>query len=282
MRQADFHQAPGIVRGDPNRLQQVFWNLLSNAVKFTPKGGKVQVSLEQVSSHVEITVTDTGVGIPAEFLPFVFDRFSQVDSTATRRHGGLGLGLSIVKQLVELHGGSIQARSPGEGQGSTFVISLPVAAVHLDDNVVPQLSAVANPPLGGCTPDLAGLRILVVDDEPDACGLVVQVLANCKGEVDFATSADEGLRLVQLRHYHVLISDIGMPGKDGYAFIREVRELGTERGGGNIPALALTAFARSEDRQRAALAGFQNHLAKPVEAMELLAVVANLAGRTGR
>jgi len=270
----------GPVRGDPNRLQQVVWNLLSNAVKFTAKGGQIQVSLERANSHVEITVTDTGQGITPEFLPHVFDRFRQADSTSTRHFGGLGLGLSIVKQLVELHGGTVRAKSPGVNQGASFIISLPLAILHSENAESPEQRN-AKDESHECKPDLSGVRILVVDDELDACKLVVKVLEECHGEVDFATSASDAIQSLQTKRYHVLLSDIGMPGRDGYDLIRSVRALGEEHVGGSIPAVALTAFARSEDRRKAALAGFQTYLAKPVEAMELLAVLANLAGRTG-
>jgi PAS domain S-box-containing protein len=269
----------GPVRGDPNRLQQIVWNLLSNAVKFTPKGGQIQVSLERANSHIEITVTDTGQGVTPEFLPHVFDRFRQADSTSTRHYGGLGLGLSIVKQLVELHGGTVRVKSPGVDLGASFVVSIPLAVIHAEDNKG-EAPGTAKGERYDCRPELRGIRILVVDDEVDACKLVVSVLTDCHGEVDFATSAKDALVLLQSQKYDVLVSDIGMPEEDGYQFIRKVRALGKERGA--IPAVALTAFARSEDRRKAALAGFQTHLAKPVEAMELLAIVANLAGRTGK
>jgi PAS domain S-box-containing protein len=270
----------GAVRGDPSRLQQIVWNLLSNAVKFTPKGGQVQVSLERANSHVEITVTDTGQGITPEFLPHVFDRFRQADSSSTRHFGGLGLGLSIVKQLVELHGGTVRAKSPGLNQGASFVVSLPLAVLHLETGISEEHRS-PKAEVFECKPDLSGICVLTVDDEIDACKLVVKVLEECHCKVDYATSAEDALRLLPSKRYNVLISDIGMPGQDGYELIRKVRTLSKEQGGGDIPAIALTAFARSEDRQKAALAGFQTHLAKPVEAMELLAVVANLAGRTG-
>jgi len=271
----------GLVRGDPNRLQQVVWNLLSNAVKFTAKGDRIDVSVERTDSKVEIIVADSGQGIAAEFLPHVFDRFRQADSSLTRQHGGLGLGLSIVKQLVELHGGTVRAKSPGLAQGATFIVSLPLAVLQGDaqDEVLESPSPRFQPAENiNNMPDLAGVRILVVDDEADTCRLVGRVLEECRGEVDCATSAAHGLQLLASRKFDVLISDIGMPEEDGYQFISKVRRLGEARGG-NIPAVALTAFARSEDRRRAAMAGFQTHLAKPVEALELIAVVANLAGR---
>jgi PAS domain S-box-containing protein len=257
--------------GDPNRLQQVIWNLLSNAVKFTPKGGSVQVQVARVESHVEISVSDTGAGISPAFLPHVFERFRQADASTTRQHGGLGLGLAIVKQLVELHGGSVEARSEGDNRGSTFVVRLPLGAVGQD----------RAPRDGGSRDgvDLDGVRVVVVDDDADARDLISWVLADVGAQAAVAASADEGLRLVRELRPHVLVSDIGMPHKDGYELIREVRALPFSEGG-HTPAIALTAFARSEDRTRALLAGYQLHLSKPVEPSELLATVASLAGRT--
>jgi signal transduction histidine kinase/DNA-binding response OmpR family regulator len=262
------------VHGDPARLQQIVWNLLSNAVKFTPKGGRVQVVLARVNSHVEITVSDTGKGIKPEFLPHVFERFRQADSSAAREHGGLGLGLSIVKQLVELHGGSVHAVSMGEGEGATFSIHLPLAIVHKAEQealkVHPRAITLAS--TESDQPDLSGVRVLVVDDEPDAREIVKRVLEDCNAIVRVASSAQEGLMLVDAEQIDVLLSDIGMPGEDGYAFIRTLR-----RQGNRVPAAALTAFARSEDRTRALRAGYRGHLSKPVEPSELLATVAALA-----
>jgi PAS domain S-box-containing protein len=269
------------VTGDPARLQQVIWNLLTNAVKFTPKGGQVQVLLERVNSHVEISVIDTGMGIAPEFLPHVFDRFRQADSTSTRRHGGLGLGLSIVKQLVEMHGGTIRAKSPGEGQGATFTVMLPITVVHgerpgsRDAQPRPDVAREAICQDGA----LAGLRVLVVDDEPDARQLIRRVLAECEAEVSLASSAAEALREVERFRPDVIVSDIGMPEEDGYDLIRKVRANYTAK---QIPAAALTAFARTEDRKRALLAGFQTHITKPVDPAELTAAVASLACRTGK
>jgi len=264
----------GPVTGDPTRLQQVVWNLLTNAVKFTPRGGTVDVLLKRVSSHLEITVQDSGQGIPADFLPYIFERFRQGDASSTRRQGGLGLGLSIVKHLVELHGGSVEARSPGEGQGATFVVRLPLAPVREDEL---GGAATGHPP-GYEDVDLAGVQVLVVDDEADAREILRRMLARCHADVITAPGAAEGLRLVRLRKPDVLVSDIGMPEMDGHAFIREVRRLPAEEGG-RTPAVALTAFARSEDRTRAILAGYQIHVAKPIEPQELVATVASLAGR---
>ena len=271
----------GLVSGDPNRLQQVVWNLLSNAVKFTPKGGKIDVIVQRVNSHVEIQVRDTGMGIEPEFLPYLFERFRQADSSTTRKYGGLGLGLSIVKQLVELHGGSVEAESAGQGQGAAFIVALPLRAVreppgssreHPTAGFAPTSHAGPHPP----EISLAGLTVLVVDDEPDARELVRSVLIHAGAVVFAAGTAAEGLSLVNAHRPDVLVSDIGMPDCDGYQFIRDVRGLGAA-GGGKTPAIALTAFARSEDRTRAMLAGYQVHVAKPIEARELLATIRSLA-----
>jgi signal transduction histidine kinase/ActR/RegA family two-component response regulator len=269
----------GPVAGDPTRLQQVVWNLLSNAIKFTPKGGRVDVMLERVNSHLEITVHDSGIGIKPDFLPVVFDRFRQGDGSTTRSYGGLGLGLSIVKNLVDLHGGTVRAKSPGEGQGATFIVCLPLAPFRSGE--VREHPTTPRPGGIDCEHvDLAGVRVLVVDDEQDARNLIHRVLSQCKAEVYVAANAAEGLRLISELLPDLLISDIGMPETDGYQFLRNVRQLVPEAGG-KTPAIALTAFARSEDRTRAMMAGYQVHIAKPLEAQELLATVASLAGRTG-
>jgi signal transduction histidine kinase len=270
----------GPIAGDPNRLQQVVWNLLSNSVKFTPKGGRVQVLLERVNSHVEISVTDTGAGIRPEHLPHVFDRFWQSDASTTRKYGGLGLGLSIVKQLVDVHGGQVRAKSPGEGLGATFIISLPLPLARADAHPARHHPTTPSPDSAPCPPiDLAGLTVLVVDDESDARLLVVRILQACHANALTAASSADALDLLQRSRPDVLISDIGMPDEDGYELIRKVRALPPDRGG-KTPAVAVTAFARSEDRRRALLAGFQLHLAKPIEPAELTTVVASLAGRT--
>jgi CheY-like chemotaxis protein/anti-sigma regulatory factor (Ser/Thr protein kinase) len=270
------------ISGDPDRLQQVVWNLLSNAIKFTPKGGRVQVRLERVNSHLEIVVSDTGVGIEPEFLPFVFERFRQSDGSMTRRHGGLGLGLAIVRQLVELHGGTVSVESKGAGQGSTFTVSLPLLPVRLEPNEdLPRVHpAAVKDSIGNCPPELSGLRVLLVDDEADSRDLLNFVLESCHARVSIAGSAAEALELVMRERFDVLVSDIGMPDEDGYSLIRKIRALSNELGG-NIPAIALTAYARAEDRVQALLSGFQMHIAKPVESVELIAAVANLAGRIG-
>jgi PAS domain S-box-containing protein len=270
------------VSGDPARLQQIVWNLISNAIKFTPKGGRVSVTLERVNSHVEISVSDTGDGIPPDFLPYVFERFRQAEGPTTRRHGGLGLGLSIVKQLTELHGGTVQAKSPGEGQGATFRVALPLIPLRPNDDgdgrYHPKTSRIETTN-DNAAPKLKGIRVLVIDDEPDARKLIKRLLEECEAEVTTGGSVDEALRLISEVNPHVILSDIGMPGRDGYELLRILRSLPAEKGG-KIPAAALTAFARSEDRTRSMMAGFDLHVSKPVEPRELCAVVARLASRT--
>jgi PAS domain S-box-containing protein len=268
---------PGYVSGDPTRLQQVFWNLLSNAVKFTPKDGRVDVLLERINSHLEITVHDSGIGIKPEILPYVFERFRQADASTTRAHGGLGLGLSIVKNLVELHGGNVRAESRGEGQGSTFVVMLPLTPVRVGDGREHPTSS-HSPSRDFQRIRLPGVKVLVVDDDPDARAVLKRLLNQCDVEVATAESGAEGLALVRSQWPDVIISDIGMPGMDGYEFIREVRSL-LPGEGGKIPAIALTAFARSEDRTKAMLAGYQVHVAKPIEPRELMATVASVVQR---
>ncbi len=266
--------APAL-HGDPVRLNQIVWNLLSNAIKFTPTGGRVKILLDHTSINVRIVVTDTGQGIETDLLPFVFDRFRQGDSSTRRQYGGLGLGLAIVKQLVELHGGQVRAESPGPGQGATFSVTLPIKALSKTDFDAGPIMATQ---LDAPPPILAGLRVLVVDDDQDARSLVERILRDCQAEVTTAATAREAFDHVQQARPDVLLSDIGMPEEDGYDLIRQVRSLNAEQGGA-VPAAALTAFARSEDRRRALMAGYQTHLAKPVEPGELLAVVASLAGR---
>jgi PAS domain S-box-containing protein len=269
------------VTGDPGRLQQVIWNLLTNAIKFTPRGGRVQVVLARVNSHIEITVSDNGQGIKPEFLPHVFDRFRQQDSSTTRTHGGLGLGLSIVKHLVELHGGSVRVSSAGEGKGATFIVALPLTVLHPEprDNQRQHPTSGLKPALADY-PSLQGVNVLVVDDEADARDLVRRLLEDCKAHVATSGSAEEALIALGSERVDVLISDIGMPVCDGFELLRRVRRLPPGKGGG-VPAVALTAFARSEDRMRALTCGFNMHVPKPVEPAELVTVVARLAGRTG-
>jgi CheY-like chemotaxis protein len=255
------------------------WNLLSNAVKFTPKNGKIQVLLERVNSHIEITIADTGEGITPEFLPFVFDKFRQADASSTRKFGGLGLGLSIVKQLVELHGGGVAVKSPGTGRGTTFVINLPVTAAHSDDTLrMHPAAAPAAPQLQVKPHLLAGLKLLIVDDEPDARHVIKQILEEAGAQVSVAATASDGLAILEREPLDAVLSDIGMPEMDGYQFIHKVRSLPNSKAK-SLPAIALTAFARSEDRTRSLLAGYQVHLSKPVEPAELLATVAAATGR---
>lgn len=279
----DPHAGP--ISGDPDRLQQVVWNLVSNAIKFTPKGGRVQVRVERINSHVEIVVSDTGRGIAPEFLPHVFDRFRQADQTTTRAVGGLGLGLAIVRQLVELHGGTVGVDSPGAGKGTTFAIGLPLAAVRATNTHAKQIERVHPTAHTGkvldCPPEITGLRVLIVDDEPDTREMLAYVLTNCGAQVLTASSAAEGLEALRRERPDVLVSDIGMPEEDGYSFIAEVRKLAKEEGG-DTAAVALTVYARAEDRVRAFRSGFQIHIPKPVEPAELVSVVASLAGRNGR
>ena len=262
-----------LVTGDAGRLQQVVWNLLANAVKFTPAGGRVEVKVERSASHVVLSVSDTGVGIAPEFLPHVFERFRQADSTTTRTHGGLGLGLAIVRHLAELHGGTARVESRGENMGTTFSVSLPPAAVLAEERKSRgrHSDAAAN---GHAALD--GIRVLVVDDEQDARKVISTLLTQSGAEVHAFESAGEALEEVERWMPDVIMSDIGMPGEDGYALIRRLRDLPESRGG-RIPAAALTAYARDEDRERALAAGFQKHIAKPVRSTELVGVVADLA-----
>ena len=269
------------VSGDPVRLQQVVWNLLSNAVKFTPRGGLVQVRLSRVNSHVEIAVSDTGQGISAEFLPHVFDRFRQADQRITRQHGGLGLGLSIVRHLVELHGGTVKAESEGEGRGSVFTVLLPVAPVYSGKDAAARVHPAARDTLPAyeCPDRLDDLKILVVDDERDTLEMLKIGLSHCGALVSTASSASEALEAMSSSLPDVIISDIGMPELDGYEFIKRVRALPAD-GGGRVPAVALTAYARTEDRLQALRSGYQMHVPKPVELAELVAVIASLAQRS--
>ena len=269
----------GPISGDPNRLKQVFWNLLSNAIKFTPKGGKVQVLLERVDSHLEVAVIDTGEGIAPEFLPYVFDRFQQADPSTTRRHGGLGLGLAIVKQLVELHGGNVGVKSGGIGQGATFIVQLPLRALYVEPakgRRHPRAAPHQSEPLPEVS--LANVHVLVVDDDSDARDLTQRLLRLAGATVSMASSASEAMERILAERPDVLVCDIGMPAEDGYTFIRRLRSI-EETQGSALPAVALSAYARSDDRTKAIRSGFQNHLAKPVEPAELLAVISSLANR---
>jgi PAS domain S-box-containing protein len=266
-----------IIEGDANRLQQVMWNLINNAIKFTPPKGRIAVEVLAADGGASVKVADTGKGIRPEFIPYVFDRFRQADASTTRRFGGLGLGLSIVKQLVEIHGGSVAVNSAGEDLGSTFVITLPLTAV---DNVAASLQDTPRAPSADRSSPrhvadrmaLSGMQILVVDDDADARELIRRILADREAVVRTAASADEALALLGKQRFDVMVSDIGMPGEDGYSLIRRVRSL-EPRYGGDTPAIALTAYARSQDRNDAIQAGFERHLAKPVDPIELVAAV---------
>ncbi len=267
------HDPRGRMMGDVKRLRQVIWNLLANAIKFTPADGRVMVTLSRINSHIDIVVTDTGRGIPSEFLPHVFERFRQADASITRQHGGLGIGLALVKQLVELHAGSVHAASPGVGKGATFTISLPVAATHVDSPPSTTLPAPGGP-VDPDTSELTGIKVLAVDDDHDSLEVIRRILTGRNAEVSAASSADQALEIFQSVRPDVILSDIGMPGQDGYELIRRIRQ---QPGGANVPAAALTALARAEDRMRALRAGFQTHVSKPVAAGELIAVVRSLA-----
>lgn len=270
----------GTVVGDAQRLQQIVWNLLFNAVKFTPRGGRVQILLQCHDSVVELIVNDTGAGIRPEFVPHVFERFRQGDGGATRLHGGLGLGLSIVRHLTEMHGGSVTAFSEGVDRGARFSVHLPLAATRRAVPA-PRRSALREALLTrdvSCPPALHGLKVLVVDDEADSRDVIRALLDRCGLEVTVAASASEALRCFAEERPELLLSDIGMPGEDGLSLITKIRRLPPEAGG-ETPAVALTAYARAEDRARCLRAGFDHHLPKPVEPMSLLEVVASVAGR---
>ena len=268
-----------VVAGDPGRLQQVFWNLLINAIKFTPTGGFVRVVMRRVNSHIEVSVIDSGQGMTEEFLGHAFEMFRQSDSREAQKSAGLGLGLSIVKSLVEMHGGSIRAWSEGLGKGSTFFIDLPLTVIQPEgeaERVQPR-AALANDQFQVHGITLRDVKVLVVDDEKDAREVVRRVLASSGAQVTTAASAAEALQLIEQVRPDVLVSDVGLPGEDGYELIRKVRMLG--EGMGRIRAVALTAYARLEDRTKAMLSGYQMHLAKPVDARELLVTIATLAGK---
>jgi signal transduction histidine kinase/CheY-like chemotaxis protein len=266
----------GAISADPARLQQIIWNLLSNAVKFTPRGGSIKVRLEQDASFAKITVSDSGLGIDPEFLPRVFDRFRQADSSTTRHFGGLGLGLAIVRHLVELHGGTVWAESEGSGKGATFSANFPL----LPESTKSQLLSQSDETTGSEFQTLDGLRVLLVDDEPEARQIISTVIQRTGAEVRACESAAEALQTLVEWRPDVLMSDIAMPIEDGYSLIEKVRSLPRDKGGAT-PAAALTAYARDEDKERALDAGYQIHIAKPVSSGKLVAVVARLAGRAG-
>jgi len=267
------------IQGDGPRLQQIVWNLLTNAVKFTPDGGAVHVRVRRASGGVEIAVSDTGRGIPRDFLPFVFEAFRQADGSTTRHHGGLGLGLSIVKHLVEAHGGSVKVESGGEGRGSTFTVMLPKAAIigGATESVRARGPAVASPVVQS-NGSLAGLDVVVVDDDEQSRAIVAEYLQSHHASVRTAASAAEAFDLLQRKPADVLLADIAMPGEDGYTLIRKLRAC-SMTSLASIPAAALTAFARDEDRQQALQAGFQLHLSKPIDPESLVHAVASLAGK---
>jgi CheY-like chemotaxis protein len=278
--EAEIDPAAGLVSGDTDRLQQVVANLLSNAIKYTPKGGRVKVRLARRESQVEIAVTDTGVGIAPEFLPRLFERFRQPESSTTRAHGGIGLGLAIVRHLVELHGGRVEAESPGRGQGATFRVVLPQLGTRgsAPGSHPPVMDVRLARGRAGALPSLDGVSVLVVDDEKDARDVIIAILEQRGARTLEAASVEEALAKLEEERPDVLVSDIGLPEEDGYSLMRRIRALPREKGGA-IPAAALTAYARTEDRMQALLAGFQIHVPKPVQPAELIAVVASLAAR---
>ncbi|HZI60385.1 MAG TPA: ATP-binding protein, partial [Pyrinomonadaceae bacterium] len=270
----DYLAAPGLgaISADSGRLHQIIWNLLSNAVKFTPQGGEIKIRIEQERSHAKVTVQDTGQGIDPEFLPRVFDRFRQADSSTTRSFGGLGLGLAIVRHLVELHGGTVSAESEGAGKGATFSATFPL----LTDRYEPIAQSAEWH--ASEVRSLDGLRVLLVDDEPEAREILTTVIGRTGAEVKACISASDALSKLAEWRPDVILSDIAMPDEDGYSFIGKVRSLPRDQGG-DIPAAALSAYARDEDRMQALAAGYQMHIAKPIGASQLVTMVAKLAGR---
>jgi len=265
--------------GDPTRIQQIVWNLLTNALKFTPRAGMIQVRLRADEHTYEISVTDSGEGIDPAFLPSIFDRFRQADASTTRRHAGLGIGLSVVKSLAELHGGSIRATSPGLAQGSTFTLELPISASRPPPSPLKvSMQTEPRPVPTGPLPSLAGVQVLAVDDDPDAREVISRILTEAGASVTMACSAEDALVAIRSGSPGVLVSDIGMPEQDGYALIRRVRAMETGSGR-SLPAIALTALARSQDAAAAQSAGFHSHVPKPIDAPDLVRAVAKLAGR---
>jgi len=284
---AELPSSSPLVEFEPARILQVLINLLSNAIKFTPRDGEVQIVLSTAEDgQAEVSVIDTGEGISPAFLPQVFDRLRQADASITRKHGGLGLGLSIVRHLVELHGGTVSAHSAGEGKGATFTVRLPLTAPQQQPNDLDLPRRPSHSPGGTqemrAMPSLVGTHVLIVDDEPDARDLIGRILRQCGAQVSTAASAREAAEMLPASRPDVLLSDIGMPDEDGYSLIRRVRAMPEDQGG-QTPAIALTAFARHDDRLRALAEGFQMHVAKPVEAAELADAVASLlSGAVGR
>jgi CheY-like chemotaxis protein len=278
---------PAMVVGDSDRLQQVVWNLVSNAVKFTPRGGRVEVWIGRVGTGLHLRVSDTGHGIARDFLPHVFERFRQGASAPSRSQGGLGLGLSIVKQLVDLHGGTVEADSPGEGKGATFTVALPIPPLLLSLTDSEQAEVLIEPTAvdeAWTKLDrtmLEGVLLLVVEDEADSREMLATAFEQCGAQVSAVASAGEAMEVLKRATPDVLVCDVGLPGEDGLALIRQVRALEAERGG-RIPALALTAYGGPEDRQKALVAGFDTHVPKPAAPAELVAKVTVLAGREGR
>lgn len=270
----------GPVTGDPDRLQQIFWNLLSNSVKFTPNGGRVEIRCQRINSHIEITVSDNGKGIDAKLLPVIFDRFRQGESGTSRQHGGMGLGLSIVRHLVELHGGIVTAHSEGAGKGAEFRMELPVSIASLlgEAGAPSRVHPTADGSPSGTSPSLAGLRILVVDDEADAREMISTIVGQAGAEVAAAANVPQALDLIEQWRPDVLISDIGMPDEDGFDLIRKVRARHFDKLG-QIPAIALTAFARTQDRLKVLSSGYQMHVPKPIEPIELVTVIASITRR---
>jgi signal transduction histidine kinase/CheY-like chemotaxis protein len=275
-----FDSRVGPILGDAERLQQVAWNLLSNAVKFTPKGGRVQVLLRSVDSDIHISVVDSGQGIAADFLPYVFERFRQADVGIARSHGGLGLGLAITRHLVELHGGAIQATSAGAGLGTTITVRLPLAPLSSTSISKDDQPSGPSVPLSTivCPPEIEGLHVLLVEDEPDGRDVMAALLESFKAKVTAVGSAGEAMEAIRRSPPDVMVSDVGMPGESGYDLIRKIRSLPPDRGG-RTPSVALTAYARMEDRTRALMMGFDMHVPKPIEPSELLVVIAHLAKR---
>jgi CheY-like chemotaxis protein/nitrogen-specific signal transduction histidine kinase len=268
------------ISGDSDRLQQVVWNVLANAAKFTPNGGRVEISVGQSGTHVLTQVKDSGPGIDPAFLPYVFERFRQADGSTTRTYGGLGLGLAIVRHLVELHGGMIAVENRTDGQGAIFTISLPLPTGFLQKEILDKADSAFGKRQSD-QPNLEGLNILVVEDEPDALDIITVELVQYGAKVTGVSNAEEALKALEKRRFDLLVSDIGLPKMDGYELIRSIRkqEEGSKK---RIPAVALTAYARVQDRMQAILAGFSTHVAKPIEANELVTVVASLAGRLGK